>query len=251
MSDFKKWVIFLGGGSTAVFMLILIPVIIIILLITSVFASSDDDDDSSDSSSSSSSYSLGEVAYYTEGDLTFAQLGIYTVKTFCYPVTEFKTISAIFGESGSSWSGTHTGLDFVGATGCSVVAISDATVYAVVYNHSSYGNYVVLSHTYEVDGQVLTFYTQYCHMQDGTITVTTGDTVVQGQRLGLQGSTGNVTGSHCHLEFAKKISSSNQLYNYAEDPLTNLYGGLVFDGYDKIKAEYWITEQTGTVGVIN
>lgn len=45
--------------------------------------------------------------------------------------------------------------------------------------------------------------TQYCHMKKGSVTVKTGDTVTQGQRLGDVGYSGLVEFAHVHLQVAK------------------------------------------------
>lgn len=79
------------------------------------------------------------------------------------------------------------------------------------------GNYVKLQHA---DGR----YTMYCHMRQGTVAVSTGDTVVCGQKLGEVGSSGNSTGPHLHFEprtpgnvaiepFAGSCGASGTLWN--------------------------------------
>jgi murein DD-endopeptidase MepM/ murein hydrolase activator NlpD len=56
---------------------------------------------------------------------------------------------------------------------------------------TGYGNYVVVAHA----GGLTTL---YGHL--AVALVTTGQTVGQGQPIGLEGSTGNSTGPHCHFE---------------------------------------------------
>jgi len=58
---------------------------------------------------------------------------------------------------------------------------------------SGYGNYVMIEHD---DGAV----TVYAHLQENTIIVRKGDTVVAGQVLGKMGSSGRSTGPHLHFE---------------------------------------------------
>ena len=54
------------------------------------------------------------------------------------------------------------------------------------------GNYVIITHD---DGSE----TKYFHMAEGSIVVKTGDTVSQGQKLGMAGSSGSSTGGHLHF----------------------------------------------------
>ncbi len=70
---------------------------------------------------------------------------------------------------------------------------------------SSLGNYVKIQHS---DGNTTT----YGHMSSGSIVVKAGDSVSQGQKLGLMGSSGNSTG--CHLHFTLKLGGTS-----AVDPL--------------------------------
>ncbi len=98
-------------------------------------------------------------------------------------------ITASFGEYGL-WSTYHTGIDFNGDTGDQIHAIANGVVTETGYD-GSYGNKTVV--TLE-DGTEI----WYCHQTD--IYVQSGDTVTAGEVIGTVGTTGNVTGSHLHLE---------------------------------------------------
>jgi murein DD-endopeptidase MepM/ murein hydrolase activator NlpD len=92
---------------------------------------------------------------------------------------------------GAMWSsGYHTGQDFVVPTGTKVKAIAAGTVVSAGWG-GAYGNQVVIRHA---DGK----YSQYAHMS--ALSVSAGQSVSEGQRLGLSGATGNVTGPHLHFE---------------------------------------------------
>ncbi|MFJ9622404.1 M23 family metallopeptidase [Streptomyces sp. NPDC101181] len=92
---------------------------------------------------------------------------------------------------GSLWSsGSHSGVDFMAASGSSVVAVGAGTVVEAGWG-GAYGNNVVLR---MADGT----YTQYGHLS--SIGVTVGQSVTSGQQIGLSGSTGNSTGPHLHFE---------------------------------------------------
>ncbi|MFF8533093.1 peptidoglycan DD-metalloendopeptidase family protein [Streptomyces sp. NPDC015532] len=93
--------------------------------------------------------------------------------------------------AGSMWSsGYHTGVDFVVPTGSTLKSIAAGTVVSAGWG-GAYGNQVVIQHA---DGK----YSQYAHMS--SLSVSAGQTVTEGQQIGLSGATGNVTGPHLHFE---------------------------------------------------
>ncbi|WP_371775773.1 M23 family metallopeptidase [Streptomyces sp. NBC_01438] len=110
--------------------------------------------------------------------------------TFQLPVAG-SYVSTGYKSSGSLWSsGSHSGIDFHAASGSSVVAVGAGTVVEAGWG-GAYGNNIVLRMT---DGT----YTQYGHLS--SIAVSVGQSVDQGQRIGLSGATGNTTGPHLHFE---------------------------------------------------
>ena len=101
-------------------------------------------------------------------------------------------ISAYYGQYPSG--GEHHGVDMCvrgGTEGKNVVAAASGKVISYGFNHWSMGNYVILDH-----GSGL--FTAYYHLQK--LFVEQGDTVSQGQVIGLAGHTGNTTGPHLHFE---------------------------------------------------
>jgi len=82
----------------------------------------------------------------------------------------------------------HLGVDFRGAVGQPVRAANRGVV-ALVDNFFLAGNVVYIDH----GGGVVT---AYFHLSKPLVAV--GDTVVRGQRIGLVGATGRVTGPHLH-----------------------------------------------------
>lgn len=84
----------------------------------------------------------------------------------------------------------HNGTDFAMPTGTPIVSIGDGVV-TRVENHPFAGRYLEIKHG-------STYATRYLHMH--RIDVRRGDTVKRGQRIGLSGSTGRVTGPHLHFE---------------------------------------------------
>jgi len=85
----------------------------------------------------------------------------------------------------------HTGIDLVEPELSPILAADDGEVAAVGAGTTGYGNYVVVAHA----GGLTTL---YGHLSQAVVKV--GDQVVQGQPIGLEGSTGNSTGPHLHFE---------------------------------------------------
>ena len=105
-----------------------------------------------------------------------------------YP-TSSVALTATFGQYGL-WSSYHTGLDFNGNTGDPVMAVANGVVTSAGYD-GAYGNKIVVQLE---DGTEIWF----CHLNSYAVSV--GDAVRGGEVIGSVGATGNVTGSHLHLE---------------------------------------------------
>lgn len=84
----------------------------------------------------------------------------------------------------------HTGTDIGAAYGAAIVAANAGTVTLAGWN-SGYGNCVIIDHG---GGKA----TLYAHMS--AYSVSAGQSVSKGQRIGSVGSTGNSTGPHLHFE---------------------------------------------------
>jgi len=105
------------------------------------------------------------------------------------PVTGYH-LSARFGQSSGLWSTVHTGLDFAGPAGSTIVSVAAGTVKQTDYE-GAYGNRTIIT---LADGTDI----WYCHQS--SFAVKPGDQVGPGDTIGYTGSTGNVTGPHLHLE---------------------------------------------------
>ena len=99
----------------------------------------------------------------------------------------------------------HNGIDIAAKHGANIVAADRGTVITSAYN-SSYGHYVVVSH-----GNGMT--TLYAHMSSRKASA--GDTVDQGQVIGLIGSTGVSTGPHLHFEVSSGGSRQNPMHYFS------------------------------------
>lgn len=89
----------------------------------------------------------------------------------------------------------HLGLDFANDMGSPIMASKSGTVVLSEFN-SSYGNYIIIDHG---DGT----WTAYAHQSK--LIAGVGDSVEQGEVIGLIGSTGDSTGAHLHFEIRNSI----------------------------------------------
>ena len=114
-------------------------------------------------------------------------------------------ITSRFGSIASIRSGPHTGLDIGASTGTPIKACAAGTVTYAGWM-GGYGNLIIITHSSSVK-------TYYGHCSK--INVSNGQTVSQGQLIGLVGSTGNSTGPHLHLEVrVNGIAYNPQNYVY-------------------------------------
>ncbi len=106
----------------------------------------------------------------------------------------------------------HTGTDFCagGINGKTVYAVKDGKV-IYAQKHKAYGNFVIIDHGNGISSC-------YAHMQDGSMTVSVGDSVLQGQPIGKVGSTGYSTGPHLHFEIRVDGATTNPMNGYIKLP---------------------------------
>ena len=102
----------------------------------------------------------------------------------------------------------HNGIDLVPHSD-NIVAIANGIVIESAYLENTSGEYVVIEH--KVGGMV--YQSGYAHLQLNSRTVKVGDTVSQGQQLGIMGSTGYSTGKHLHFTL-KKFNTKTQKFEY-------------------------------------
>ena len=129
----------------------------------------------------------------------------------------------------------HRGID-IGSSGVTdyVIAVAKGIVYKVGTdcdnngyrnNQCNYGmgNYVVIEHS---GGN----YTRYAHLRPNSITVSEGDTVNQGQIIGIMGNSGDSSGTHLDFKIfigGYNVTASNPLEYISPDnprPVTIVSG---------------------------
>ncbi|MFF1677720.1 peptidoglycan DD-metalloendopeptidase family protein [Streptomyces sp. NPDC058256] len=153
-------------------------------------ASSGATESSAKSKSSTGSSKSSESSTKTTAETTTTATDAASSSGYTLPV-EGATVGTAYKTAGSMWSsGYHTGVDFVVPTGTTIKSIAAGTVVSAGWG-GAYGNQVVIQHA---NGQ----YSQYAHMS--SLSVSAGQTVTEGQQIGLSGATGNVTGPHLHFE---------------------------------------------------
>lgn len=149
---------------------------------------------SSGSSASGSSSSSGSQSSQTTA----------SASEFLWPIASSHRVTSPFGWRTHPITGRrnlHGGIDIAAPNGTPIMASKTGVVVISQYG-SSYGNYVVISHP---DGTR----TLYAHMSQRNVSA--GDTVRQGQTVGLVGSTGSSTGNHLHFETWTGSSSSSRV----------------------------------------
>jgi len=106
--------------------------------------------------------------------------------TFIYPTTEHWL-------SGTSFHPElgHSAVDFAGSLGNAIYATDAGVVVYAGWNDWGYGNLIILDHG---NG----WQSLYGHLSQ--VNVSCGQSVGQGDVIGLMGSTGNSTGPHLHFE---------------------------------------------------
>ena len=103
-------------------------------------------------------------------------------------------------------AGYHTGLDLVGEKDKAVLACESGQVIAAAYDDDGWGHYI------KIHGQKSGLVAIYCHLARRL--VANGAWVEAGQTIGREGESGQVTGSHLHLEFRRVHND----YKTALDP---------------------------------
>ena len=130
---------------------------------------------------------------------------------FIYPVPSGYTriTTGLYYSSGQY----HGAVDFGsgGISGQPIYAVADGYVVTSERLSGSYGNYIIIAH---YNG----LYTLYAHGQDGSRTVSAGQTVKQGQQIMRVGNTGNSTGPHLHFE----VRTSPGSYSNRVNPMNYL-----------------------------
>lgn len=123
--------------------------------------------------------------------------GVSGTGSFIWPTTETYL-------SGYDYSSIHHGIDIAGSIGNPVYASDAGVIVYAGWNSSGYGNLIIVDHD---NG----WQTVYGHLDQ--ILVNCGQSVDQGDEIGLLGTTGNSSGPHLHFEIRKDGGYENP-WNY-------------------------------------
>ena len=131
----------------------------------------------------------------------------------------------------------HKGVDFISTSNDrNVKAIRSGTVSFVGYDPTGFGNYVVIL---QEDG----FKALYCHLKSYSVKI--DDVIEEGQIIGIEGTSGNSTGVHLHLEIRKAPYGRDDHIDVAEYlGIKNQVGMVVYiQNYDLLEylgiMDYW------------
>lgn len=111
--------------------------------------------------------------------------------TYQYPFKGTNRITCQWGKKGTWSAGWHVGVDIVGDDNKNMYPICSGVVQSINSKGSAYGNHILIL---QEDNRVAL----YAHLD--SINVELGQQVMLDTCIGAEGSTGNVTGSHLHLE---------------------------------------------------
>lgn len=108
----------------------------------------------------------------------------------------------------------HWGIDYGGHADNTIMAAADGKVRVAVNSGTGFGKYIVITHANGWE-------TLYAHLS--VISVSAGQTVKQGDKIGVKGTTGNSTGVHLHFELSKGKWSNKYTHHvnpahYIDDP---------------------------------
>jgi murein DD-endopeptidase MepM/ murein hydrolase activator NlpD len=108
----------------------------------------------------------------------------------------------ISSKQGPRWGKMHKGIDIARPSDPTIKSVDNGRVVSAGWDDGGYGNKVVIDHG---NG----YKTIYAHLN--SISVSAGQTVERGQKLGVMGETGEATGVHLHIEVYKNGSLINPL----------------------------------------
>ncbi|WP_175989850.1 M23 family metallopeptidase [Bacillus sp. Marseille-Q1617] len=108
----------------------------------------------------------------------------------------------ISSKQGPRWGKHHKGIDIARPSDKTIKSVDNGVVVSAGWDDGGYGNKVVIDHQ---NG----YKTIYAHLD--SISVSAGQTVGRGEKIGIMGTTGESTGVHLHIEVYKNGSLINPL----------------------------------------
>ncbi len=161
------------------------------------------------------SYDRGSeaIAQKTPSKTGSSESGAAAGGGYLYPHHQGYRITCPYGKKGSAWAaGWHSGTDFVGTGSKKVYAIAAGKVTKAGWD-GSYGKSIRILHD---DG----YLSLYGHLSE--IRAAVGRRVDKNTVIGVEGSTGNASGSHLHLE----VHKGKYKYPSPIDPVSHIKSRL-------------------------
>lgn len=107
--------------------------------------------------------------------------------------------------------GYHSGLDISTGSNDNVYSIVSGTVIEIGYQENGYGNYIIIKDNNS------NYAFLYGHLRDVPLKQT-GDSVQINEQVGVEGTTGNSTGIHTHVEMEDYVKNGNKWIHAGNDP---------------------------------
>jgi murein DD-endopeptidase MepM/ murein hydrolase activator NlpD len=145
---------------------------------------------------------LDNIISQANNDKTTNDKITYDQSNFLWPTPGYYRITSPYGMRNGR---LHKGVDIGAPTGAKIVSAKAGVVYTKAYDSGGYGNYVIVNH----GGGYMTV---YAHMS--SVSVSKGQEVAKGQKIGEVGSTGRSTGPHLHFEIRKDGTAGNPMNYY-------------------------------------
>ncbi len=106
----------------------------------------------------------------------------------------------------------HNGVDYGTPTGTHILAPHSGRVIEAAYDQYGYGNYVKIEN--DKEGSIL------AHLQ--SFNVNAGDTISEGQQIGISNNTGNSTGPHLHWGYYRMPRNKSDGFSGTTNPFPYL-----------------------------
>ena len=135
----------------------------------------------------------------------------------------------------------HRGLDIATSSSLGNVplySMCNGTVVHKAFDSSGYGNYLIMKDSTTGMGFL------YAHLHDPS-NKNVGDSVIIGEQVGLEGTTGSSTGIHLHLEM-QDISQHSWIFQAPKEYYTNPATFMGIPNVEGISAIYYGTPQPPT-----
>lgn len=133
----------------------------------------------------------------------------------------------------------HRGLDIATSGSKPVYSMLNGIVHSIGYDNSQ-GNWIVIKDN-NPQSPYYGYATLYMHLAQAP-DVSVGETVVMGQKVGDEGSTGTSTGIHLHVEM-QDLNRWGNVWHWSYIQ-SDYLDPTVFMGIDNIEGTWWIYDGT-------